>query len=320
MPVSADGALAAALLQVGEPIQHRALRDRLRRDPDAAAELAAWSQAGVQMWVPLAQQDRLMGILVLGSKTADEFFTKQDRNALGTLAHQAAVTLARAQLVDRLQGQICEIQALSKQVIALQEKSQQRLSQELHDEVTQDLVFVLRLLEEPVESHAPRKIVGARDVIQQTVDRLRDLMFELRPPNLGDDLEQALEEYAASFRRRRGLPVVFHVSGDSVSVPEEVRVALFRICQEGLNNAWKHAQAERVAVRLDLQQHQVRLEIEDDGVGFEMPDHLGFLIDQQHLGLVGMRERAEGVGGSFEFKSEPGQGTWLSVKVPLAAS
>jgi signal transduction histidine kinase len=272
------------------------------------------------MWVPLVQQDRLMGILVLGSKIADEFFAKQDHHALGTLAHQAAVSLARAQLVDRLQGQIHEIQALTKQVIALQERNQKRLSQELHDDVAQDLAFVLRLLEEPVEIHSPRKIIGARDVIQHALDRLRDLMFELRPPNLGDDLEKALKEYVASFRRRRNLPVVLHTNGNGVSVPREVRIALFRICQEGLNNALRHAEAGQVEVRLDLQDRGVRLVVQDDGVGFEVPAHLGSFIDQQHLGLVGMRERAEGVGGSFRLESQPGQGTRISVDVPLGLS
>ncbi len=320
VPVGRESALVASLLKTGEPVQHGILRDWLRSDSAMQEEFVAWSEAGVQMWVPLVQQNKIEGILILGSKVADGFFTKEDHHALGTLAHQAAVAIARAELVDRLQGQIHEIQALAKQVIALQERNQQRLSQELHDDVVQDLVFVLRLLEEPVETHSPRKIIGARDVIQQTVDRLRDLMFELRPPNLGDDLEKALGEYVASFRRRRNVRVVLHTNGNGVSVPRDVRVALFRICQEGLNNAWKHAQARQVDVTLDIQRHQVRLEIEDDGVGFQMPDHLGFLIDQQHLGLVGMRERAEGVGGSFELESEPGQGTRLSVYVPLSAT
>jgi signal transduction histidine kinase len=301
-------------------MKHGMLGDRLRLDQAAQEELAAWSEARVQMWVPLVQQDRLMGILVLGSKIADEFFAKQDHHALGTLAHQAAVSLARAQLVDRLQGQIHEIQALTKQVIALQERNQKRLSQELHDDVAQDLAFVLRLLEEPVVTHSPKKIIGARDVIQHALDRLRDLMFELRPPNLGDDLEKALKEYVASFRRRRNLPVVLHTNGNGVSVPKEVRVALFRICQEGLNNAMRHAEAGQVEVTLDLQDRGVRLVVEDDGVGFEVPTYLGSLIDQQHLGLVGMRERAEGVGGSFRLESEPGRGTRISVDVPLGLS
>lgn len=318
-PIGRDSPLVTVLLDVGEPVQDGALRRRLPSDSAKQQELAAWSEAGAQMWVPLVQQKQIEGLLILGNKLADGFFTKADHHALGTLAHQAAVALARAELVDRLQGQIHEIQALAQQVIALQERNEQRLSQELHDDVVQDLVFVLRLLEEPVETHSPRKIIGARDVIQQTVDRLRDLMFELRPPSLGDDLEEALREYVASFRRRRGVPVDFHTNGNGVTVPKEVRVALFRICQEGLHNAWKYADAGRVEVRLDLQDHQVRLEIEDDGVGFEVPDHLGFLIDQQHLGLVGMRERAEGVGGRFEIESRLGQGTRISVKVPLAA-
>ena len=236
-PIGRDSPLVAALLEVGEPVQDGALRRRLLSDSAKQRELAAWSEAGAQMWVPLVQQKQIEGLLILGNKLADGFFTKADHHALGTLAHQAAVALARAELVDRLQGQIHEIQALAQQVIALQERNEQRLSQELHDDVVQDLVFVLRLLEEPVETHSPRKIIGARDVIQQTVDRLRDLMFELRPPSLGDDLEEALREYVASFRRRRGVPVEFHTHGNGVAVSKEVRVALFRICQEGLHNA-----------------------------------------------------------------------------------
>ena len=319
-PIGRESSLAATLLEIGEPVEDVVLRGRLLSESTTPEELVTWSEAGAQMWVPLVQQKTIEGILILGNKVADGFFTKEDHHALGTLAHQAAVAIARGELVDRLQGQIHEIQALANQVIALQERNQQRLSQELHDDVVQDLVFVLRLLEEPVEVHSPRKIIGARDVIQQSVDRLRDLMFELRPPSLGDDLEEALSQYVASFRRRRSLRVDFHANGNGGAVPRDVRVALFRICQEGLNNAWKYAEASQVDVRLDLQDHKICLEIEDDGVGFEVPDHLGFLIDQQHLGLVGMRERAEGVGGSFVLESHIGRGTRISVQVPLSAA
>ena len=125
-----------------------------------------------------------MGILVLGSKVADEFFAKQDHHALGTLAHQAAVSLARAQLVDRLQGQIHEIQALTKQVIALQERNQKRLSQELHDDVAQDLAFVLRLLEEPVERKLAIHLLRFSEAVLGAANNYRpnylaDYLYEL---------------------------------------------------------------------------------------------------------------------------------------------
>lgn len=317
-PIRADGAVATWLFNKGAMTPHSVLCQRLDADPAAREELASWRDADAQMWVPLAHQGKPVGILVLSSKIADEFFSAEDHHILDTLAHQAAVAIARTQLVDRLQGQIHQSRALARQVIALQERNQQRLAQELHDDTAHELSYVLRLLEEPVQVHAPQKIIGARDVIQQCLDRLRDFMFELRPPNLGDDLEQALREYVASVQRRRDLPVVLHTSGNGVTVPQEVSAHLLRICQQSLNNAWRHAQAERLEVTLDLQPDQVRLEIKDDGIGFEMPDHLGFLIDQQHLGLVGMQERAEEIGGSLKIESAPGQGTRVSVIAPLS--
>jgi signal transduction histidine kinase len=319
-PIRAEGAVATWLFKRGAMTPHSTLCHRLEADPAAREELAAWCQTDTQMWVPLVHQGDPVGILVLSSKLADEFFTREDHTILNTLAYQAAVAIARTLLIDRLQGKMHESRALAQQVIALQERNQQRLAQELHDDIAQDLVHVLRLLEEPVEVHAPRKIIGARDVIQQSLDRLRDLMFELRPPNLGDDLEQALREYVASVQRRRYLPIVLHTSGDRVVVPRDVSAHLLRICQESLNNASKYAQGGQVDVTLDLQPDRVRLEIRDHGIGFEMPEHLGFLIDQQHLGLVGMQERAEEIGGSFKLESMPGHGTRVSVTVPLSPS
>ncbi len=318
--ISADGAVATWLFKRGTITPHADLCSKLSSDPALSAELAPWCDSDAHMWVPLAHQGKPVGILVLSNKIADEFFTREDHYILDTLAHQAAVAIARTQLVDRLQGQIHEIRALARQVIALQERNQQRLAQELHDDTAHELSVVLRLLEEPVTVHVPKKIIGARDVIQQSLNRLRDLMFELRPPNLGDDLEQALREYVASVQRRRDLPVVLHTNGNGVVVPRDVSAHLLRICQESLNNAWRYAQAQHVDVTLDLQPGWVRLEIRDDGDGFDVPEHLGFFIDQQHLGLVGMQERAEEIGGSFKLESAPGRGTRISVVAPLSSS
>ncbi|MBN1815127.1 MAG: GAF domain-containing protein [Anaerolineae bacterium] len=317
-PVAGSNALASWLFQHSTVTPHSLLCHSLSDDLAAQMELAAWRDTEAEMWVPLIHQGKPVGILVLANKLADEFFTWEDHRILDTLAHQAGVAIGRTQLFDQLEGQFHETRALTKQVIALQGRNQQRLSDELHHNVAQDLVHVLHLLEEPIQVHSPKKIVGARDVIQNTVHYLRDLMFELRPPSLGDDLNQALQEHVASVRRKRQLPVDLYVSGNGVPVPEDVRVVVFQICQESLNNAWKHAHADRVYVTLDLQPESVYLEVKDDGNGFVVPDHLGNFIDQQHLGLVIMQERARGVGGSFELESAPRRGTRISVRVPLS--
>ncbi len=135
------------------------------------------------------------------------------------------------------------------------------------------------------------------------------------------DLPMAIEDLVLAFENRQDLPVLFTASGDDPgdSISDKVRTALYRIVQESLHNAWKYAQAEEIEVRLDFRPDRVCLAIRDDGVGFEAPAHLGGHMGQGRLGLVGMRERAMEVGGSFEIASVPGQGTRIRVEIPLSA-
>jgi two-component system sensor histidine kinase DegS len=110
------------------------------------------------------------------------------------------------------------------------------------------------------------------------------------------------------------------VDGDDVKVPKSVRKAVFRVFEEGLNNAWRHAEAEKIEAALDLQPHRVHLEIRDDGVGFVMGSTLGGLANGGHTGLLGMRERIESVGGTWWVESRPGEGTRIVVDVPLSTA
>ena len=99
--------------------------------------------------------------------------------------------------------------------------------------------------------------------------------------------------------------------------PEEIRIAVYRILQESLNNARKHAEANQVWVSLNLQQNQVSLEVRDDGVGFDVPVHLGPQADRGHLGLVSIREWTEEAGGDWKIESQSGQGSQVLVEIPL---
>ncbi|HEY3345342.1 MAG TPA: ATP-binding protein, partial [Anaerolineaceae bacterium] len=104
---------------------------------------------------------------------------------------------------------------------------------------------------------------------------------------------------------------------DAQTIPEALRLVLFRVFQEALNNINRHARASQVKVRLQLASQRVILEIEDNGVGFAAPDDWLELARQGHLGLVGMRERAEAVRGNLVLRSAPGEGTWIHVQLPL---
>jgi signal transduction histidine kinase len=324
IPDCSEGVLSKSLQEVGIPVEHGLLSKRLRSEPQARGELAIYSEAGVQVWVPLVQQEELAGILVLGSKVADEFYTRKDHAILLTLAQQAAIALARARLVDELKGRLDEVQALSRQLLALQERNQQRMALELHDQAVQDVLFVRQLLDSALRDATPTKVIeGALDELLRIAGYLDTLIFELRPPELEQGkLGQILNKYALNFQKRRDLSVVFHAnsSTDGAGIPEEIKLAVYRIFQESLNNARKHSDAQRVEATLDVQTDCVRLEIHDDGVGFEVPAHLGHWIDANRLGLQGMRARAKEMGGELTVDSRPGQGTRISVDVPLGLS
>lgn len=322
LSLSAGSPIARHLMETGKPVEHAALRDRFSADATAGPELATWSEAGAQMWVPLIQQGDLLGLLALGSKRADEFVTRGDLDILNTLAQQVTLALCRLRLVDDLQSQMEEVRAMGRQILQLQERNQHRLARELHDQLLQDLVVVRNLLEQTQETFVPARIAEARETLLELTGYLRTIMFELRSPAWEDvDLRTALEDYALTFEERRGLPVLFqaHGEGPGDAVPEEVRTAIFRILQESLNNAATHAQAQQVEVRLEIQPDRVRLEVQDDGVGFEVPSHLSGHVDRGRLGLVSMRERAEEVGGTLTIESEPGLGARILVEVPLTA-
>jgi len=117
------------------------------------------------------------------------------------------------------------------------------------------------------------------------------------------------------------LPVTFRANGgsDSPALPEEIKLAVYRIFQESLNNTRKHAGASHVEASLDVQHDCVRLEIYDDGAGFGVSTHLGKWIGAHRFGLLGMRTRAEEVGGCLRVTSQPGQGTHVLLEIPLPA-
>jgi signal transduction histidine kinase len=194
---------------------------------------------------------------------------------------------------------------------------------ELHDQVVQDLLFVRRQLASTLADPDPAKIKGARDEIDRIAGYFDTLIFELRPPELEEgNLGQILARCAVNFEKRRDLPVSFQTNGssDGASLPEEIKLAVYRIFQESLTNACKHAKAEQVEATLDVQRDQVRLAIRDDGVGFEVPRHYGDWIDANRMGVAGMRARVRDLGGKLEVKSQIGQGTQVIVDLPLTSS
>ncbi len=194
------------------------------------------------------------------------------------------------------------------------------LARELHDSVTQAL-FSMTLVTRSVEllmtkdpDAAREKLTSLRDLQREALAEMRALIFELRPGNLENDgLLPALRTHTAALQGRIGLPVVV-TSELSERLPLEIEEVLYRIAQEALHNVVKHAAARQVEVALDRRGPDVVLRIRDDGKGFDQA-----AVPDGHLGLTGMRSRAEKIAASYAVTSRAGQGTTIEVVVPPEA-
>jgi PAS domain S-box-containing protein len=191
------------------------------------------------------------------------------------------------------------------------------LARELHDSVTQAL-FSMTLVTRAVEVLLDRDPAAARAQLDQlrelqreALAEMRALIFELRPGNLQQDgLTRALRTHTAAIQGRIGLPVVLESTLEE-RLPLAIEEVLYRIAQEALHNVIKHAAARQVRLHVGREPHGVRLRIEDDGKGFDPAR-----VPDGHLGLAGMRARADRIGARFSCRSEPGQGTTIEVDVP----
>jgi len=213
-------------------------------------------------------------------------------------------------------------EAYAAYVLRGQEDERARLARELHDDTIQELVHLCRRLdavaaEVPLEAATLASLDEVRVLAEAIVAELRDMARGLRPPALDDlGLAASLRRLAADVAGRSGLAVETSIDEAACrGLGDDVELVLFRIAQEAMNNAEHHARARRVSLRVRAVGQAVRLEVRDDGVGFERRDaHEA----SGRLGLLGIHERARLVGGTVEIDSAPGRGTRVAVAVPVA--
>ncbi len=263
----------------------------------------------VQSWmgVPLIARDQVIGSLAL-EYSQPGFYSPHHAEIVLALANQVAVALENARLFAEAQGKAI-----------LEER--QRLARDLHDSVTQSLYSLTllaeagrRLIEVDV-SQAARYLNDMGEIAQQSLKEMRLLVYQLRPLALTHEgLIGALQARLDSVEKRSGVEARFLIEGNLGSLPPASEEGLFRIAQEALNNALKHAAARSVVVRLRGDDECVTLEVIDDGRGSAL---LSTEV-QGGLGLTSMRERVAQLGGTLAIDSTPGQGTRVAVEVPRA--
>jgi signal transduction histidine kinase len=227
----------------------------------------------------------------------------------------------RERAAEALQQYTERLRALTARLAEVTEVERQRLARELHDQVGQNLTALginLNIVQSQMgEEAAPvlSRLDDSLALVEQTAERIRDVMANLRPPVLDDyGLVAALRWYGQRFARRTGIAI--GVEGDE-PVPRlaaRVENGLFRIAQEALTNVVKHAQATHVTVTVGVDDETLRLVVADDGIGFD-PAHLAETDVVRGWGLLTMAERAEAVGGRCGVESVPGQGTQVIVEV-----
>ncbi len=197
-----------------------------------------------------------------------------------------------------------------------------KLAQVLHDGPVQELYglsFLLRALSDDCSPNIRTKIEEFQTGLQNVVHQLMDVCGELRPPTLGPfGLAKTIQSHAETFQALHPeLHVGVELNPDG-NLPENVRIALFRIYQEALLNVLKHAHAKHVMVRFGMKAEQVFLEIQDDGDGFQVPEDWVQMVHQGRLGIADAIERAFSIGGGLQIYSLPSSGTKLRVEIPFA--
>lgn len=230
---------------------------------------------------------------------------------------QSRTLLSQSQLLQE------KLRRLSRRVLLVQEEERKRISRELHDVVAHVLTGInVRLSALKIEASVNtkglgRKIANTQRLVEKSVDIVHRFARELRPAVLDDlGLIPALHSYMKSFTKETGIRVSLTAFAGLEALNSVKRTVLFRIAQEALTNVVRHAKASRVDVYIEKRNDTVVMRIKDDGKSFDLQRVWQVGINKR-LGLLGMRERAEMVGGTFEIDSAPGQGTAIHVQIPF---
>ncbi len=269
---------------------------------------------------PLKQEGHVAGVLYV--KLSDRStFSSDDLRILGLLADQAAIALVNAHLYQKLSDKEVRLRLLIQKLSHVQEEERRLLGLDLHDSLMQLLISsnmhlnALETIETDIGEPVKKEIAQAHDRISEAIEESRRIVAELRPAQIEDlSLIDGLRQYAAAVAQREGWQLEFSAN---LSVPLEIpsfaETAIFRIAQEALTNARKHAHTDRIRILLQSTESRLNLEVQDWGCGFDK----NILVDEStHLGIVGMQERTALINGNFYIESRPGKGTLVRVSVP----
>jgi signal transduction histidine kinase len=287
---------------------------------------ASWKQRFHTCWsVPLAANGRTAGVMQFGFARPYEWLPRE-QELLAAAAERCLVAAEKARLLEDLARREEQIRKLAEHMLHVEEMERRRISRELHDEAGQSLLCI-RLQMELLEGGLPdsagewkAKLKEARDLTEHTILEMRRLIAALSPAVLEQlGLGAALRQLVNRFRRVHPCRVRLNLSRIA-GLPHNTEIIVYRLLQECFNNIGKHSSATRVNISVSFADGIVRLNVEDNGVGFDVQEALA---RRDSFGLSGMRERVALLGGRFAISSFPRafqreRGTKISIELPVS--
>lgn len=293
------------------------------------------------MHVPLMTKGWALGSMCVGTRN-NMPFDDEEQKLLTAIGNQIAIAVENARLYAEVQRKERLRGELFKKALAAQEDERRRIARELHDEISQSLTALLYEAEDGLEMTSNpitrERLQSICDLTRQSLDNIHKLIFDLRPSMLDQlGLVPALRWLAKTRLAPRGVNVTVDAGPehdpaggqpDAHRLSPEIETALYRVVQEAINNIARHAAAHNVEIRLDLSNGVSTVNIRDDGIGFDMAELNATIKDFERkdapspdsargLGIIGMQERIELLGGELEIVATPGHGTQVHIRVPL---
>jgi PAS domain S-box-containing protein len=323
-PFEKPNPLVRQVLVSNEPVIHF-----LPEKKNPAAEAKPFGSPGTKllrssMFVPMASRHRLVGLVCIQSNKP-EAYDESHQETVRAMVAQAAMALSNARAFEAIRKQEENLRQLSLQIMTAQETERGRISRELHDGVGQQLTAMKYILEGirnaargKDEEKLLNRINEARELATQIISDLRGISLDLRPTMLDDlGLKPTLEWFTRQYAERYEIGVVLECEVEEAEIPSHVATATYRIIQEAMGNVAKHAKAKRVVIDVRSDTEALRVQITDDGVGFDMA-----LLPQAQKtrgcsGMLNMKERVHFLGGDFRLETAPGKGTKLTLAIPV---
>ncbi len=316
--------VAGRVAQTGEPI----LLEDVSKDPRIVhRDLVSTEGLKGFASVPLKTKDRVVGVMNIASHMPGQF-TGDDLYLLNSIGYQIGTAIEQTRLYDRLAMAGERYQALLRHALTAQEEERKRIARELHDETSQSLTSLALSLQATIGMAEMRGIEDG-----DLMERLRKthanavhagneivkLMKELRPTLLDElGMPTAIRRYAKDTLEAQGINISTEVIGVEERYQPEVEVSLFRIAQGVIGNIVEHSEAKNASIKLECDANACVLRIEDDGKGFDVKRLTRVDPSGRGAGLFTMKERVKLAGGSCRIDSRPGQGTKVTVKIPVA--